>query len=58
MDPEEILRLARTALDSSPTRFYDAAVALQDYRAWRARGGIEPLDGDQRAQAMEQEMQA
>jgi hypothetical protein len=51
MDPLACLQRAAQAIDA--TDYAEARLALSDYRAWRARGGFEPTDGDDRADELE-----
>jgi hypothetical protein len=44
MDPAACLRRAAEALADNDID--EARAALDDYRAWRSRGGFEPADGD------------
>jgi hypothetical protein len=51
MDPESCLQRAAQAIATAD--YAEARLALCDYRAWRARGGFEPIDGDRRADELE-----
>jgi hypothetical protein len=51
MDPLACLQRASEAIATAD--YAEARLALGDYRAWRARGGFEPTDGDGRADELE-----
>jgi hypothetical protein len=50
MDPERCLARAEEALANNDVR--NAKESLEDYVAWRGRGGFEPPGGDARAKAL------
>jgi hypothetical protein len=52
MDPSACLQRASDAIATADLA--EARLALSDYRAWRARGGFEPIGGDRRADEVEQ----
>jgi hypothetical protein len=56
MDPESCLQRAAQAIAAAD--YAEARLALSDYRAWRARGGFEPTNGDQRADELERHLLA
>ena len=51
LDPEASLQRGLLALATGDLD--EARLTISDYRAWRQRGGYEPLDGDRRADQLE-----
>ncbi len=50
MDPMATLKAARAAVKEGD--YGTARERLSDYRAWRAKGGFEPLNGDETARVI------